>query len=162
MKTIVVTTGFLLSFMAGVLAQEADRGTLEITGQLLPAGRMTREEIARLPVVEQDVRYQTSKGEEAGRYKGPLLWSVLEARGITELSGHNPQLRHSLAVEGRDGYRIVISVGEVDPDFGNAPIQLGIERDGEEIVETEGYRLVVPGDKRGARYVRDVVKIEIR
>jgi hypothetical protein len=123
---------------------------------------LTFDELSKLPAVEQDVRFQTSKGEESGHYKGPLLWSVFEARGIADLPGHNEQLKHSFVVEGSDGYRIVFSVGEIDPDFGNAPIQLATERDGKPIAATEGYRLVVPGDKRGARYVRDVVKIEIQ
>lgn len=123
---------------------------------------ITADELSHLPAVEQEVRYRTSKGEEGGRYKGPLLWSILGVRGIADLPGHNTQLKHSFVVEGRDGYRIVFSIGEIDPDFGNAPIQLAAERDGKPMVPGEGYRLVVPGDKRGARHVRDVVKIEVQ
>lgn len=141
-------------------AQEAQG--IEITGNAVATGTMTPDELSRLPAIEQDVRYQTSKGEESGHYKGPLLWSILEARGMADLPDHNAQLKHSFVVEGRDGYRIVFSVGEIDPDFGNAPIQLATERDGKPVVPGEGYRLVVPGDKRGARYVRDVVKIEVQ
>lgn len=141
-------------------AQEAHG--IEITGNAVATGAMTPDELSRLPTIEQDVRYQTSKGEESGHYKGPLLWSILEARGIADLPGHNGQLKNSFVVEGRDGYRIVFSVGEIDPNFGNAPIQLATDRDGKSLVPGEGYRLVVPGDKRGARYVRDVVKIEVR
>jgi len=142
------------------MAQEAHG--IEITGNAVAMGALTPDELSRLPVVEQDVLYQTSKGERSGNYKGPLLWSILEARGIADLSGHNAHLQHSFAIEGRDGYRIVFSVGEIDPDFGNAPIQLATERDGKSLVPGEGYLLVVPGDKRGARYVRDVVKIELQ
>ena len=146
--------------IADATAQEALG--IEITGNAVATGIVTPDELSRLPAIEQDVRYQTSKGEESGRYKGPLLWSILKARGIADLPGHNAQLKHSFVVEGRDGYRIVFSVGEIDPDFGNAPIQLATERDGKAIVPRESYRLVVPGDKRGARYVRDVVKIEVQ
>lgn len=146
--------------VAEVAAQEPHG--IEIAGNAVATGTITQEELSRLPVIEQDVRYQTSKGEEGGRYKGPLLWSILEGRGIADQPGHNAQLKHSFVVEGRDGYRIVFSVGEIDPDFGNAPIQLATERDGKPIMPGEGYRLVVPGDKRGARYVRDVVKIEVQ
>lgn len=139
-----------LAFAGAVYAQEPG---VEIGGGPVTAGVVTADDLAKLPSVEQDVRYQTSKGEEHGRYKGPLLWSILEARGIGDLPGHNAQLQHSFVVEGRDG--------EIDPDFGNAPIQLATEKDGKPL-GAEGYRLVVPGDKRGARYVKDVVKIELK
>lgn len=162
MKSFLIAAGIHLALVQPVAAQSAGPHGIEIVGEMVATGTMTWGELSRLPVVEQEVRYQTSKGEESGRYKGPLLWSILEVRGMTDLPGHNAQLKHSFAVEGRDGYRIVFSVGEIDPDFGNAPIQIATERDGKPIVETEGYRLVVPGDKRGARYVRDVVKIEVR
>lgn len=150
----------LLAATSCTMAQETQG--IEIAGSAVVTGRMTADELSRLPPVEGEVRYQTSKGEESGRYRGPLLWSILEARGIADLPGHNAQLDHSFVVEGRDGYRIVFSIGEIDPDFGNAPIQLATERDGKALVPGEGYRLVVPGDKRGARYVRDVVRIEVR
>lgn len=147
-----------LAFAGAVFSQELG---VEIVGRPATTGVVTADDLAKLPSVEQDVRYQTSKGEEQGRYKGPLLWSILEARGIGELPGHNAQLQHSFVVEGRDGYKIVFSVGEIDPDFGNAPIQLATEKDGKPL-GAEGYRLVVPGDKRGARYVKDVVRIELK
>lgn len=162
MKMLLIAAGLQLAFLAAGAAQETNPATIEIVGSAVSTGTLTPDELSRLPVIEQDVRYQTSKGEESGRYKGPLLWSVLEARGIADLPGHNAQLKHGFVVEGRDGYRIVFSIGEIDPDFGNAPIQLATERDGKPIVATEGYRLVVPGDKRGARYVKDVVKIEVQ
>lgn len=109
--------------LAGAVCATAEEAHgIEITGAAIATGTMTPDELSHLPAVEQEVRYRTSKGEEGGRYKGPLLWSVLEARGIADLPGHNAQLKHSFVVEGRDGYRIVFSVGEIDPDFGNAPI----------------------------------------
>jgi len=155
--------GIAIVMLAGGLRATAqDVHGIEIAGDAIATGTITAEELSRLPVVEQKVRYRTSKGEDGGRYKGPLLWSILEARGLADLPGHNTQLRHSFVVEGRDGYRIVFSIGEIDPDFGNAPIQLATERDGKPMAPGEGYRLVVPGDKRGARHVRDVVKIEVQ
>lgn len=159
MKMLLAAAFLQLAVAGAVCAQDTG---IEIVGGVLKAGVISRDDLAKLPAVEQDVRYQTSKGEAHGRYSGPLLWSILEARGIGDMPGHNAQLKHSFVVEGRDGYRIVFSVGEIDPDFGNAPIQLALEEDGKPLPEAEGYKLVVPGDKRGARYVRDVVRIELR
>lgn len=162
-RLVAIAGSAAIMMLAGAVCATAEEAHgIEITGDAVTTGTMTPDELSQLPAVEQEVRYRTSKGEESGRYNGPLLWSVLEARGIADLPGHNAQLKHSFIVEGRDGYRIVFSVGEIDPDFGNAPIQLATERDGKAMVPGEGYRLVVPGDKRGARHVRDVVKIEVQ
>ncbi len=162
MKILVAALALVVALSSFATGEDKPPHVIEIAGAAVTTGTMSFDELASLPAVEQDVRYQTSKGEEHGRYTGPLLWSILQSRGIADLPGHNEQLKHSLVVEGRDGYRIVFSVGEIDPNFGNAPIQLAIGRDGEPIANTEGYRLVVPGDKRGARYVRDVVRIEVQ
>ncbi len=162
MKPLAAVLGFTLALSSVAMGQDAQPHGIEITGVAITTGAMSSDELSALPAVEQEVRYQTSNGEEHGRYTGPLLWTILQSRGIADLPGHNAQLKHSFVVEGRDGYRVVFSVGEIDPDFGNVPIQLATGRDGEPIANAEGYKLVVPGDKRGARYVRDVVKIEVQ
>ncbi|WP_315927556.1 hypothetical protein [Mesorhizobium sp. SP-1A] len=162
MKTLAIAACFQLAFLQTSLAQEQAQPSVEISGRIVPSGKISPDKLSRLPSVDQEVRYQTSKGEEHGRYSGPLVWSILKAKGIANLPGHNEQLKHSFVVEGRDGYRIIFSVGEIDPNFGNAPIQLAIEHDGKPMTATEGYRLIVPGDKRGARFVRDVVKIDVQ
>lgn len=70
--------------------------------------------------------------------------------------------RRTFLVTGRDGYAIAFSVGEISPDFGNTLIMVALSVDGKPLRADEGLRLMVPGDKRGARSVRDVVKIELR
>lgn len=162
MKMLPVTAAFHLAFLTMAFAQDAPAQGIEITGSAIKAGVMTVEELSSLPTIEQQTTYETSKGTVSGSYEGPLLWSILEARGIGDAPGHNAQLKHALIVEGRDGYRILFSVGEIDPDFGNASIQLATEKDGKALPGAEGYRLIVPGDKRGARYVRDVVRIDVQ
>ena len=54
----------------------------------------------------------------------------------------------------------VISTGEIAPDFGGKPALLAYRRNDEAPAE-RGFRLVMPGDKHGGRYVRDVVSIEV-
>ncbi|HEY4191455.1 MAG TPA: hypothetical protein VGM46_02315 [Mesorhizobium sp.] len=116
--------------------------------------------LAKLPGIEQDARFQTAKGVSNGHYKGALLWDVLKANGAIAETGHHDDLRQVFAVIGRDGYRIDFSVGEIAPEFGNKPMMIATDVDGKPIAD--GFRLVVPGDRLGARNVRDVVRIEIR
>lgn len=160
-----ILTTALLSFLlvvAGLTVSSGQgAGSIELTGEGIQAGTLTEADIRAFPHIDQDVSFQTSKGIENGHYKGALLWSVLEAHGIKGV-GHNEHLGGTFVVEGSDGYRIAFSVGEIDPDFGAAPIIIAVEHDGRPLVPGEGFRLVVPGDKRGARYVKEVVKIEFR
>jgi hypothetical protein len=53
-------------------------------------------------------------------------------------------------------------MGEISPEFGNKAIMIADRVDGKVLTLQDGFRLIVPGDKRGARSVRDVAKIEVR
>jgi hypothetical protein len=139
-----------------------DAARIELRGNVVTTRSLTLEALSTLPNVEMDITFQTSKGKETGHYGGALLWDVLQENGFEKLEGHNKALEHSFAVTGRDGYKIVFSLGEIAPDFGNAQVLLAYERDGKSLLPTDGFRVVVPGDKRGARAVKDVVSIDVQ
>jgi hypothetical protein len=66
-------------------------------------------------------------------------------------------------VTGADGYQVALGWGELDPEFGAAPILLAYLSDDKPMGDKQGMaRLVVPGDKRGGRYVSMVKSIELR
>jgi hypothetical protein len=50
------------------------------------------------------------------------------------------------------------STGEISPDFGNKAALVAYERDGKPL---DNFRVVMPGDKHGARDVHDVVTIAV-
>jgi hypothetical protein len=57
--------------------------------------------------------------------------------------------------EASDGYRVVFALAELDPDFGNAQVLVAENVDGHPLSANDGpLRLVVPGDKRQARWIR--------
>jgi DMSO/TMAO reductase YedYZ molybdopterin-dependent catalytic subunit len=91
---------------------------------------------------------------------GALLWSLLEQAGGLATDPRT-RLRRSVAVTGRDGYVAVLALAEIDPEFEGKPVLLAYRRDGQPMGGNE-LRLVVPGDHRGGRSVRDVVRIELR
>ncbi len=117
--------------------------------------------IEKLPATELMVSFLTGHGQEQGHYSGALLWAVLEQTGV--LGGAEPRARlhHTILVTGRDGYTAALALAEIDPEFEGKPVLLAYRRDGEALPGGE-LRLVVPGDKRGGRSVRDVVRIEVR
>jgi len=128
-----------------------------------PAGQEHTLDLAavrQLPAVEVRVSFLTGHGTEQATYTGPLLWSVLERAGEVE-GDPRTRLRRTVAVTGRDGYVAVLALAEIDPDFEGKQVIVAYQRDGQPI-PGDALRLVVPGDRRGGRSVRDVVRIEVR
>jgi hypothetical protein len=67
-----------------------------------------------------------------------------------------------LVVEAADGYRAVFALPELDPLFTDRVILLADRRDGKSLSEREGpLRIIVPGEKRPARWVRQVVALKV-
>lgn len=66
-------------------------------------------------------------------------------------------------VQARDGYRIVFALAEFDDAFSASPAILVDRRDGAPLPDEEGpLRIVVPGERRAARWVRQVEHIVVR
>jgi hypothetical protein len=77
-----------------------------------------------------------------------------------ELRGKN--LAVYLVAEGADGYRAVIALPELDAGFTDEVLLVADRRDGQGLAEGEGpLRLVVPGDRRPARWVRQLVRLRL-
>lgn len=142
-------------------AQSGAAPGIEISGELVTKVTLTRADLVKLPAIEMDVEFMTSKGKEKARYKGALLWQIFEDNGLKDLKGHHEELKHTFLVTASDDYRIAFSFGEIAPDFGSRQVLIAYERDGKELADGN-LRIVVPGDTRGARSVRDVVKIEVK
>lgn len=90
-------------------------------------------------------------------YRGPLLWQVLEAGVAAPHYGEAARL--ALLVTASDSYTAVLSMGELAPQLGNRPALLGLSADDASIRAFP--RIVLPGESRGARGVRDVVRLTV-
>jgi DMSO/TMAO reductase YedYZ molybdopterin-dependent catalytic subunit len=103
-------------------------------------------------------------GPITGTFTGVLLWTLLQEAGVkTDPAGKNDIARHIAIITGADGYSIVLSLGELDPEFGGAQAIIAYARDGKPIDDTEGLtRLVIPGDKGAGRAVNNIVNIEVK
>lgn len=150
----------LLALFAVVPVLRAQEPAVALVGIGSAPIQLTAQSLAALPLTEREVTFETSKGPATRRYKGVLLWDILQANKA--LDGLKPaeQLKKTFLVSARDGYQIAFSVGEIHPDFGNLPLFLVSAVDGKAV--DGGWRLVAPGDRRGARAVYEVVKIELR
>ena len=87
---------------------------------------------------------------------------LLSEVGITLDSLRSGDLRRVVLAEARDGYTVVFSLGELSKPLGAQSLWIAVRREGLEIPESEGpFRLLVPGDTRGARAVRQLERLRV-
>ncbi len=97
-------------------------------------------------------------------YEGVALSEILERAGAPlgkALRGK--QMTLYLLVTASDGYRALFALAELDPAYTDKVVLLADRRDGHPLAATEGpFRIVVPNEKRHARWVRNVTTLSIR
>lgn len=141
----------------------AATGSIELLGAVGTPGPVSVADLQTLPSQTVEVDFESGKGPQHHAYTGVLLWDVLNQAGIlTDEEIKNDSLRFYALVTANDGYQVVISLGEIDPQFGNHPYLLAWDEDGAPLEGESGpLRLVLPGDVHGGRYVSGIVSIEI-
>jgi hypothetical protein len=75
------------------------------------------EELVHLPTVRVNVAFLTEHGTHSASFEGPLLWTVLQKAGVVDPAMHREQVSQSVVILGRDGYRAVLALGEIAPEF---------------------------------------------
>ncbi|QDK80242.1 molybdopterin-dependent oxidoreductase [Spirosoma sp. KCTC 42546] len=98
------------------------------------------------------------------KYSGVPLSELLKQAGATlgsALRGEN--LTKYVVVKAIDNYEVIFALAEIDPDFTTRVILLADSVDGVSLAQGVGpYRVVVPGEKKPARWIREVKSIEVR
>ena len=97
------------------------------------------------------------------KFDAITLKAVLEKGGVTlgdSLRGK--RVSQCLLVEAADGYSAVIALPEIEPEFTSGEVFLADGQDGKPLdARTGPLRTVLPGDKRAARWVRQVTALKI-
>ena len=138
----------------------AEQPGLSIEGHVRQPHPFDLDALRKLPAETVQVSFEGERGTQNARFTGVRLWALLDQAGGLDDSEKGAELRHTLKITGRDGYVVVISTGEIAPEFGGKAALIAYQRDGAPLGEA-GFRLVIPGDKRGGRNVRDVVTIAV-
>jgi hypothetical protein len=117
-------------------------------------------DIAKLP--RKTVRAREHNGAES-TFEGVALIEFLKLAGVPvgeKLRGK--AVSNYLVVDGSDGYRAVFAIPELDPAYTDQVILLADRRDGIPLSDAEGpLRMVVPQEKRQARWVRQVTSLTV-
>ncbi|MFT4039329.1 MAG: molybdopterin-dependent oxidoreductase [Thermomicrobiales bacterium] len=146
------------------VASPVAAGSIEITGLVTTPGPLSVADMQALPTETVSVTFESGGTPEDHTFTGVRLYDALEHIGFAvDPDARNPLLTMYLVITANDGYQVVLSGGEIDPNFGNAPILLAWEQDDAPLAGDAGpLRLVVPGDLRGGRYVHGIVSIDVR
>lgn len=126
---------------------------LLLTGAVGQDLHLSLDDLKKMP------RKSVSTRDHAGemhQYDGVPIGSILAKAGVPQgaaLRGKSMAL--ALVAEGTDGYRAIFSLAELDDDFAAETVLIVDSADGQSLSSDQGpLCLVVPGDKRPARWVR--------
>ncbi len=149
----------LLSFL--LISAASAQTVLKITGEVSKPLHLQAADLKVMPYVE--VKATDRDGQEH-RYSGVPVIALLRKAGVTvggQLRGEN-LVKYAL-VRAADGYEVLFALPELDPEFSARTIILAESVDGAALPAGTGpYRLVVPEEKKPARWIREVREIEIR
>jgi len=97
-------------------------------------------------------------------FDGYDLRDVLRLAGVTPVDSlRRGQLRRVVVFVGADGYSAIIALSDLDPSIGGRRALLVDREDGRPLPSERGpRRIIVEGDHRPSRWVRQVVRIEVR
>ena len=133
--------------------------SISVTGAIAKPFTLTTADLAQMP----RVMVTMSNGGIETRYEGVWMHEILKRASVPlgeALRGKT--LATYVIAEAQDGYQVVFSVGELDPAMTNAEILVADTSNGKPLFGDNGtFRLVIPNDKRGARSVRMLTKLEI-
>jgi hypothetical protein len=134
--------------------------TLVVHGVGATSATLSVADLAKLP--QQTVKV-TDHGTPA-TFQGVLLSDVLAKVDLpTGEKFHSTAASYYLLVEAKDSYRATFAWAELDSTFMDKAVYVVTMRDGKPLSEKEGpFRLVAPGEKRAARWVRQVTALSIR
>jgi DMSO/TMAO reductase YedYZ molybdopterin-dependent catalytic subunit len=97
-------------------------------------------------------------------YSGVSLIDLLASMGVPHGKDlHGKGLSEYIVATGSDGYKAVLALAEVDPEFHPGDVIVADAMDGKPLDAQNGpFKLVVTEDKRPARSVRNLVSIEVK
>ena len=145
--------------LAAQSAASAAPASLTLVGLDGRTRSVTTADLAKLARHDTTV----SAHDVTGRYSGVALTDLLalvNAPLADSLRGRS--LATYVLAEASDGYRVLFSIAELDSRFTDRLVILADKKDGQPLPAAEGpFRLIVPGEKRPARWARQVTRISL-
>jgi DMSO/TMAO reductase YedYZ molybdopterin-dependent catalytic subunit len=136
----------------------AEQAIVKVSGVPHPLA-LAREDLAKMP----RQRVKASAHGETGGYEGVAMREILTRAGVPAGDAlRGADLAKAVVVAGADGYRVAFSLAEFDPGFTDRASILADTKDGQPLAGNAApYQLILADEKRPARWVRQVVTIEV-
>jgi hypothetical protein len=133
----------------------ADETALVVHGTGTDPVRMSAAALRKLPAIHV---HAAPEHRTEGDYDCASAADVLAAAGVAfGKSLRGKRLAEYLRVRAADDYEVVFALPELDPDFTDKQVLLCYLKNGAALEPEEGpLRMMVPGEKRQARWVRQV------
>ena len=152
-----------LAFVSGILACTslmAHSQALKVQNGGQQTG-VTIDALKPLPHKTVTVHNPHENADET--YSGVLLIELLKQVAPVGKDVPGKALSEYIVATGSDGYKAVLALAEVEPDFHPGDVLVADTLDGKPLDAKIGpFRLVVRDDKRPARSVRNLVSVELK
>ena len=124
-----------------------------------PATLLSLADLQAMPRTHLQAKTQDGKAHD---FEGVAVAELLKRAEFPQGEAvRGGVLSRYILVTARDGYRVLFSLPELDPAFSDGRVLLADRIDGQPLPPPDGpLRLIVPNDKRPARWVRMVERIE--
>ncbi len=151
----------IMVMLAAAVSGSAQVAKIRISGSGIDTAEMTAADLAKMPRLAVDVR-EPHTGEMQ-HYEGVRLSDLLLKAGVPLGQNLRGQaLGTCVVARASDGYAVVYSLAELDPAMTDNQIIVADKMNGKALAPKQGpFRVVVPGDKRPARWVRMVSEFEV-
>jgi hypothetical protein len=161
--------GILCAVLLVARALPAQRpGTAAVEGSLVltadpshPPVVLSPTDFHALPHITITVHNSHTNVDET--YSGVPLATLLQKVNAPlgkELRGE--AMTSYVVAVGSDGYSVVLSLAEVDPEFHPGQVLVADAREGKPLEKNGPFQLIVSDDKRAARWVHNLASIELR
>lgn len=133
--------------------------TVKILGDVPKPVTLTATELAAMP----RTRVTASAHNQKGVYEGVTVRELLSRAGVPAGEAlRGAELAKTVIVTGADGYRVAFGLAEFDPAFTDGVSILADRKDGVPLGGNAApFQLILTDEKRPARWVRQVVSIEV-
>jgi len=144
--------------------QQADQGLNAMAVPLkISYGKKSAEwtapKLAALP--HETIQATNERTQAQDTYSGVPLMALLVELGVPQ-KPIGKDFRLYVVAEGRDGYKVVYSLGEVSPDVHDGSVLLVDSVNGKPLADNGPIELICTGEHRPARWVRGVTSISVK
>jgi DMSO/TMAO reductase YedYZ molybdopterin-dependent catalytic subunit len=134
-------------------------GEVRISGDVYTPMTVTIDTLQSFQHQTHPVTFDTNAGTQRHVYTGATLESLLSTaspRGVDRKS--HPFLTIAIVATGADGYAATLTWTDVVSEQKSSPVLVAWSEDDTPLGQP---RLVVPGDRNGARFVKDLIELRV-